>query len=89
MIVDFTPPPEELATAFDSLTESLKSDTTGDRTRRLIEYFAGVEMEARQKHLRSVAFQEKEANGVLAEAHAASQRVLAKAWANLHGKELA
>ena len=54
MTTAFTLPPDDLLAAFDSLEATLKTDTSGDRARRLNRYFAQVELEARQSQVRSI-----------------------------------
>ncbi|HEX7686883.1 MAG TPA: hypothetical protein VF453_04200 [Burkholderiaceae bacterium] len=89
MTTAFTLPPDDLLAAFDSLEATLKTDTSGDRARRLNRYFAQVELEARQSQVRSIDFDEKRMAGLLAEAFAATQRGVCAAWNKLHGRELA
>jgi hypothetical protein len=89
MTIAFTLPPSDLLPAFDSLESALGRDTSGDHARSLNRYFAQVELETRQAHLRSTDFEEKNMNALLADAFGAMQRVVAAAWARLHGRDLA
>ncbi len=89
MSIDFRLPPPDLVGEFESLEAALKGDASGDKARRLSAYFAAVETEARATQLRSTDFEEKELAGMLAEAFAATGRVVSAAWSKFHGRELA
>ena len=89
MTFDFTLPPPELTGAFDGLEAWLKKDTGGESARRLGSYFASVEIEARQRQLRSTDFEERHMAELLGEAFGAARRVVAAAWSKFHGRELA
>jgi len=88
MIIDFTLPPDDLYADFDAIEEALLADKSGDRARRLVAYFKAAEFEMRERQLRTQEFEEKSIAGVVADALGASGRVVAAAWAKLHGREL-
>ena len=86
MNIEFTLPPPDLMSDFDAMEETLHADKSGEKARRLGEYFKSAEIEMRQKQLRSTDFDEKELAGVVADALGASARVVAAAWNKLHGR---
>jgi hypothetical protein len=89
MSTAFTLPPAPLAADFDSLEAALRADASGAKAQALDAYFAQAELETRETQLRSTDFETKQMAGLLADCFAASRRVVAAAWARLHGRELA
>lgn len=89
MNIDITPPPDDLMACFGSLDAALAADAAGEKARRLATYFGQAEMETRQWQLRTTDFEQRRVAGCLADALAASKRVVAAAWSKKHGRELA
>lgn len=89
MNIELTPPPADLLPCFGTLDATLQADTAGDKARRLTAFFGEAEMEARQWLVRRTDFEERRMAECLADALAASRRVVAVAWSKKHGRELA
>ncbi len=89
MHIDITPPPADLVGCFGDLEAVLAADAAGDKARRLASYFGQAEMETRQWQLRTTDFEKRRVAELLADAFAASKRVVAAAWSRKHGREFA
>ena len=89
MHIDITPPPDDLMACFGNLEAVLAADAAGEKVRRLATYFGQAEMETRQWQLRTTDFEKRRMAGCLADAFAASKRVVASAWSKKHGREFA
>ena len=88
MHIDITPPSDDLMTCFGGLDAALAADQAGEKARRLAAYFGQAEMETRQWQLRTTDFEQRRVAACLADAFAASRRVVAAAWSKKHGREL-
>lgn len=74
------PPPQDLQPHLDDLHQFLRTDADGVGLSRLDAYFATCEMRAREMQTRSGDFEDKSFALLLADACAASRRVLQQAW---------
>ena len=89
MSTELAPPPAALLADIDQLQATVNGDTSGDKTRRLAQYFAQAETLSQQMRLRATDFEEKNFAALVSEAFAASRRIVLLAWQKTHGRELA
>ena len=89
MSTDILTPPADLMGDFETLYSTLVGDTSGDKTRRFVDYFERAEMLSLEMKLRTPNHEEKEFAGMVGEAFAASRRIVLAAWQSAHGRGLA
>jgi len=88
MNFDILTPPADLAAEFASLQNAIDQDASGEKTRRLVDYFATAETSSAELQLRSGSFEETSFANLLRDAYAASRRIVLAAWQKTHGREL-
>lgn len=88
MTFDAINPPSDLLPDIESLAATVEQDTSGERIKRLVAYFAQAENHCKEAQLRATDFQEKSFAGQVGEAYAASSRIVVSAWQKKHGSEL-
>lgn len=82
-------PPIDLIGDFQSLQMTILEDETGDKTRRMVDYFREAETRSKELQLRTTDFEQKEFARLLNDAFGASSRIVLAAWQKAHGAELA
>jgi hypothetical protein len=82
-------PPIDLINDFQALQVTIFQDETGEKTRRMVEYFKQAETSSRQMELRTQDYEQKRFAKMLHEAFGACSRIAQAAWQKAHGTELA
>jgi hypothetical protein len=88
MSTDILTPPVDLMGDFETLHDTIVGDASGEKTRRFVEYFERAEMLTLEMKLRTADPEQKSFAGMVAEAFAASHRIVVAAWQLEHGREL-
>ncbi|ARN20771.1 hypothetical protein [Piscinibacter gummiphilus] len=81
-------PPVSLVDDFKDLQMTIFQDRDGDKTRQLVAYFRQAEIKSREMQLRTTEYEQKQYAQMLADAFAASTRILLAAWQKAHGSDL-
>jgi hypothetical protein len=88
MNFDSIMPPADVITDVATLPATINGDTSGAKTKRLIDYLSRSEVQTQEMGLRTTDYEEKAFAAQLTEALRVSRGILQGAWKGIHGSDL-